>query len=92
MKRFTKRTTVVVSTIAALATAGGVAFAYWTTSGTGSGSGTTGTASNVTLTVAFPVISDLGTTVTATSATLKNNSTTGTVSVAGKHLNLDSIS
>lgn len=53
-KKNTKRVAIVGGTVAALLT-GGVAYAYWTTSGNGSGSATTGTSS------AFVVTTDAAT-------------------------------
>jgi len=47
--RFTKRRTIAVGTIAAIAIAG-LAYAYWTGTGSGTGTGTAGTSGTVTIT------------------------------------------
>lgn len=57
MARFTKRKIVIVT--AALVLAGGAAFAYWTTSGTGTGTAATGTSAAVNA-VQTSVVTDMG--------------------------------
>lgn len=55
MKRMTTRTSIIAAAAAAsLLVGGGVAFAFWTSSGTGSGSAVAGDTSAVTLTAVAP--------------------------------------
>ena len=50
MRSFMKRRKLVAATVVAILALGGAAFAYWTTSGTGGATATTGTSSAVTVT------------------------------------------
>jgi hypothetical protein len=47
MSRFSRKQKIVAATAAMLVVGGGTAFAYWTTGGSGTGTATTGTSSNI---------------------------------------------
>jgi hypothetical protein len=88
MKFTLKKKIVAGGVAAALALGGGIAaYAFFTAGGAGTGTGSTASAANTTLNVAFPVV-NLGATVTATTASITNPSTTGSVSVTGQTLTL----
>jgi hypothetical protein len=59
MRRFSKKFTVIAASAAILVAGGGVAFAFWTSGGSGTGSAATGTSEDVTV-VQTSTVTDMG--------------------------------